>query len=266
MNYVQLAERPKPRQTDDHPDTNQETPAIHQMSGWKRHLRRLNQHGAFYILLTFLALGFGQNHFMGYSLGDSLLEGLGLSAWTKRDPIGLHITFFVTLALFVPGYVLSLRRNRSRSFRTWFHIAIISFLIVYPWLSEKAVFRVNYFSAGGKTVLYYQDESSCSFRHTADEQGQGTASCKLKLANTGREKLEVTLIPVISQALKDSPPLSPNQIQLEPQTVVLEPHSITNVNPSFHNRRPAPVLNLQMIHNVGLKIEVNGEQRIWEEH
>lgn len=179
---------------------------------------------------------------------------LGLPVWiTTTATIGrIHITVLLGLLLLIVGIVGTVRnyRNRYPKILSRTIIGCLVLIIIYPFMTEKAMFLIKYNSSGIHSLDYTKKDSQCSYTTNSN---QVTATCSFTLYNYGIEN-EVTLKPIIG--------FDP-EIKFYEETVQIAPHSKVQVRSEFYGEQEDGVERSGGGNGIGigLELQVDGQRR-----
>ncbi|MFC5528301.1 hypothetical protein [Cohnella yongneupensis] len=165
------------------------------------------------------------NHYMNYSVGDSLFRFIGTSPWTEGDSTGMHLPVVLGLILIVVGIA-----GASKAYKPTYPkivsriiIGCILFSFLYPWATEKAAFIIKHNATGMDSFDYSKKDSSCTIRSDKPNNNQLTANCSFTIFNYGNES-QLTVRPIVS---------SEADLQFEAKKIMIPSHTKVNVGAMF---------------------------------
>lgn len=179
---------------------------------------------------------------------------LGLPVWiTTTATIGrIHITVLLGLLLLIVGIVGAVKhyRNRYPKILSRTIIGCLALIIIYPFITEKAMFLIKYNSSGIHSLDYTKKDSHCSYN---TNNNQVTATCTFTLYNYGVAD-EVRLKPIIDDFVPG--------IKFYEETVQIAPHGKVHVRTAFYGEQEDGIQRSGgVVNGMGLELEVDGQRK-----
>jgi len=193
-------------------------------------MSRFKNEGVLWLAVIFVSLCLLVNHHLGYSLGDSLLQAIGIPPWIGSDRQKLHVSAITLILVFLFAAVMAVRYYRPTVPRIISRIAIacIAFGIVFPYATEKVIVLVKLNSTSSDSIDYLND-SKCTFSQLSPDRMQ--ANCSLTLFNYGKVE-SVTITPTVVFQDAIVPDL---KFQGKEFHNLLTPHQKTSISVTFES-------------------------------
>ncbi|MEC0307321.1 hypothetical protein P4H67_11175 [Paenibacillus lautus] len=171
-----------------------------------------------------MGLLFISNQHLGYSFGDDLFRWAGVSPWTKKGNYGFHLPVITGLILLMVGilWVVRIYRPRYPKIMSRVMIGCVAWIVVFPFVSESAMFVANFNSSGISTVAYSKKDSKCDYR-TEDDAIR--AHCQIHIYSYGTEQ-QVTVRPL-------SVDIGGRMVDFKPKVVTVRPRGVVQVHETF---------------------------------
>lgn len=191
------------------------------------------------------------------SLGDRLMEALGLPSWTEEGRTGFHWTTMIGLILFAIGCSGATYSYRNKHPHILRNLLLASFLVaaLFPYASEKVMYLIKFRSTGIHSLAMVDRPVACRYS-TGDSPA---LTCSLSLTNyTGHKQIQV-------KPWAASHPGMPADVleainQVGPVTIALAPRSKGHYTLSFPGMNKSAQPSTGESSLIVLELEVDGEK------
>lgn len=184
----------------------------------------------FYIIALILGLALLPFHHLKYSVGDTLFTALGISPWSNGSSnTGLHFPVIIgtiLLAIGITGIYRSYRSKYPRILR-WLILGSIAFFLVFPSISEAAMYVVKHNAQGDDSV----DVTVASCRYNINDK-QTEAECTFTLFNYGKAE-SLTIRPIFTKQMNGL-----TDMKFEKNELSMDRHSKFDGTMKFQGRLP----------------------------
>lgn len=146
---------------------------------------KITRHAVFSVLLIFLAILLGHTTETGFSIGDKMLFGFGISPWSNGQT-GFHYPIIIYFVLFIIG---CLEARRVMSSRQLIVLLLLVFIITPSVVSlvKPVYFRMQ---SGLATVEYDSRNSSFNISSSLDNEKLEIIGA-ISLTNYGNNPIEL---------------------------------------------------------------------------
>lgn len=201
----------------------------------------------FFVLILIGLLLISNTH-LGYSFGDDIFRAVGIPPWTGNYDSGLHLSVIAGLLAIAAGYIGAVRFYQVRfpKIRSRIVLGGIAFVVLFPFVTEKAMILLNYNSVSITSVAFSQKNSQCSYR---SEETNVEANCTVTLINYGKEK-DITVKPFLIR--------SPFKVEFEQAMLTLPAHQKVNMSSIVDGKLLDGTGFSGWSSDIGIEIEVGG--------
>lgn len=147
---------------------------------------KISRHAIISVILIFLAILLGHTTKTGFSIGDKILLGLGISPWSNGQTGGFHYPVIIYFALFIIG---CLEARRTMSVRQ----LLIQLLLLFILTPSAVAFVKPYYyrmHSGLDSIEYDLRNSKFNFRGSNDKKNMEILGA-IVLTNYGKDTIKI---------------------------------------------------------------------------
>ncbi|GIP33307.1 hypothetical protein [Paenibacillus sp. J2TS4] len=151
--------------------------------------------GRAYVTLTLLAIFFLSPHYYGISVGDYLIQKIGVPPWIKLSETSrLHLSVLIGIIILIVGFICAVQyyKKTDPKITRKLLMACVIIALVTPLASEQLLYLFNSRAAGIHSVHYVKENSRCQYH---SDVGGLQLDCSLMIVNFSGKQQRITVKP-----------------------------------------------------------------------